>query len=320
MPVIDGQERIEALLTNAEKKIATRIRTALAAVINTIDLDELAELLRIGDWDGAAGYAEGVGRRIAASVRNDGYLAAALAMAEDISTAAVLVDFDPVNQRAVDRMASSQLRLIRGFTAEQRALVRRMTGEAIEDGLNPREMARRFRDSVGLTEYQQGIVRNYERQLRAGSLSALDRKLRDARFDRTVRRAVIDDKPLSDAQINNMVSRYKSRWRNYRSEVIARTEALRAVHQGGEDMIAQAVEEGSIDPNTIERKWVTAKDERVRGSHRFMNQQKQPLQTAFLSGNGNLLSYPGDPGAPANDTIQCRCVLTTRIITPTDNG
>jgi len=44
-----------------------------------------------------------------------------------------------------------------------------------------------------------------------------------------------------------------------------------------------------------------------------MHNQVRGYREAFESGAGNLLMYPGDPNAPPEDRIQCRCAVATRI-------
>ena len=81
-------------------------------------------------------------------------------------------------------------------------------------------------------------------------------------------------------------------------------------------MYRQAVETGALDPESIRRKWVTSGDERVRNSHNALNGQERGLEETWQGEDGTL-RFPGDPSAPASETVQCRCVLTTRL-TPVD--
>ena len=73
---------------------------------------------------------------------------------------------------------------------------------------------------------------------------------------------------------------------------------------------AVAVVAGQAD---VEGVWHTAADERVRPSHQYMHLQRRPLGEPFLSGDGNLLEYPGDRRAPAEDVIRCRCVVAREL-------
>lgn len=310
---VDTVERLLKLIARAEPRLRDALLNAVMATRKAVDLDELADLIQAGDYEGAL---DAAARSGAVSLADE--YAAVYATAGK-STAAFLQDvlevtvkFDGVNERAVEFLRAERLRFIREFTADQRAATREALVDAMQRGLNPRETARMFRNSIGLTERQQRAVAKYRALLQAGSLEALDRRLRDARFDRTVRRAVRDKVPLTPEQVDRMVSRYSERYVKYRSVVIGRTEALRAVHSANDESYRQAVDEGVIRLEQVKRKWVTAKDERVRSSHARLNGLVRGLDEGWLADEG-VLRYPGDPDAPASETIQCRCALSTRL-------
>lgn len=309
----DPASRLIALINTAEPEIRDTFLRVVNVVRNQRTLNELVELLEQGRIEEALALADNIPLTVASAVTltvvNSGTSTADL-IARVIEGP---VDFDQTNQRAVAIMRGSRLRLIREFTQEQRNATREALVNGIQRGANPREQARIFRDSIGLTTNQIRAVENYRRLLQQGSLEALSRRLRDARFDSTVRRSVRNDEPLTDTQINRMVTRYQERYLRYRSEVIARTEALRAVHQGTEEMYQQAFDNGVLNPNDLTREWVTADDARVRDTHDGMNGQMRLVGEPFTSDGGIPLRYPGDENAPAAETIQCRCVLTTRF-------
>jgi L-aminopeptidase/D-esterase-like protein len=150
--------------------------------------------------------------------------------------------------------------------------------------------------------------------------AVLTREMRDARFDRTIATAIAEEKKLTRAEISRMTQRYRERMLKYRAEVIARSEALPAVHAAAEESVRQAVSSGVFNAKDVQRTWKSAKDDRVRDpaigaktSHRSMHNQVRGFDQEFESGAGNLLRYPGDPNAPAVDRVQCRCVVATRI-------
>lgn len=310
----DPQARLESLLATEESRIRRRFLEIVGAIRDDMTEAEIAAVLQGGRVDITTSTFERGAVMLAGSVT-----AAQLAAGNDTAEffrddLDILTDFDATNTRAVSAMRNSRLRLIREFSDGQRAATREALMDGIARGANPREQARALRGSIGLTRHQQQIVDNYRRQLRAGNLSpALQRQLRDRRFDRTLESAIRDQRSLTDAQIERMVDRYRSRWVKFRAETIARTEALRAVHEGSEEMYAQAIEVGDLDPDELIRQWNTARDERVRSSHRSMHGQVRPIGEPFVSGNGNRLRFPGDISAPASETIHCRCVVSTRI-------
>lgn len=57
--------------------------------------------------------------------------------------------------------------------------------------------------------------------------------------------------------------------------------------------------------------WKTVLDRQVRESHRHLHNVKVSLQESFVDGDGNRMRYPGDPLAPIDTRIGCRCWLTT---------
>jgi uncharacterized protein with gpF-like domain len=57
--------------------------------------------------------------------------------------------------------------------------------------------------------------------------------------------------------------------------------------------------------------WVTANDEHVRSSHMSLNGQVTTPGQFFTRKDGTKspLRHPGDMSAPANEVINCRCVI-----------
>lgn len=91
-----------------------------------------------------------------------------------------------------------------------------------------------------------------------------------------------------------------------RADRIAQTEAVRAFNAGV--LAAAAVIAGPDRP--LVKQWVTRHDAKVRTAHRDADGQIQLLADPFDVG-GFEMQYPGDPVAPADLTINCRCVLKT---------
>lgn len=89
-----------------------------------------------------------------------------------------------------------------------------------------------------------------------------------------------------------------------RAERIAMTEATRAFN-AGELAAAQALT-GPDRP--LVKQWLTRRDKRVREAHADVNGQLQFLDDPFTVG-GIPMQYPGDPTAPPDLTINCRCLL-----------
>ena len=64
------------------------------------------------------------------------------------------------------------------------------------------------------------------------------------------------------------------------------------------------------------KSWVSARDERVRGSHDVREhpelQTVIPLEQSFIVGGSPLL-HPGDPNGPAGEIINCRCTMAPHM-------
>lgn len=226
--------------------------------------------------------------------------------------------FDVQNPRALQAIANAELNLIRQISTSTREGIRRYLTFQLDQGANPRALIpqlagrmlgeRRVGGVIGLTDRQALAVANYRNALERGSLEALQRKLRDKRFDASVRAAAKGGPSLSAEQVNTMVTRYESRYLAYRAETIARTESIGALAVGRKAGWDSAIDAGAVDGDSLTKMWQTAEDERVRPAHEIMNKTKVGYHEEFI-----LL----DPktGRPTGETtwgppydVNCRCI------------
>lgn len=91
---------------------------------------------------------------------------------------------------------------------------------------------------------------------------------------------------------------------DWRAERIARTEVHAAVSAARSDAHTLLQEQTG---RPVQREWLTMRDHNVRPSHVEADTQKVGVGESFVVG-GSLLRYPGDPLAPAHETINCRCI------------
>lgn len=314
----DPAARLERLIRRLDTRFRQRFLAAVRSIREQLSLGGLADLLAMSQSEEAL-EPIGAGADYFSGSYGDAVIEAGRDTARFLNgVLTVNVSFDVSNARATRAIQVNRLRLIREFTRSQRDTVRAVIADGVARGLNPRDQARLFRDSIGLTQRQTAMVDNFRRLLTTArddgvpSRQALNRALRDGRFDRTVMRAIRDQEALGSAQIERMVQRYRERMLRYRSEVIARTEALRSAHEGTEEMYRQAVDAGELQAGQLTRRWNTARDERVRSSHRWLHGVERRFGEVWLGDDGPL-RFPGDPLAPASETVQCRCVLSMRL-------
>jgi hypothetical protein len=314
-------DRLDALLARQERQIREAFADFVKDVRSPAVIREVTALIQAGNIEGALQivdtYVTRMGSAIPAIFQRAA-IAEAAALAGDLARLAprVAIAFDPTDPVAADLMRRASLEFVREFTDKQRQAVRVAISEALLRGGGAVATARAFRDAIGLTAYQEGVVRNYRALLERGSLEALDRQLRDGRFQPkddslAARRKYLEN--LTPAQIDKMVERYRERMIRRRGETIASTEALRVTAEARDEAFRQAAAAAGLDLNLVDEIWNSTRDTRTRETHRAMNRQVRPYGVAFDSPSGAQLRYPGDPLAPADEVINCRCHKTRRI-------
>lgn len=310
-------DKLDRLMARQERRVRDAILAYVAGAKGELDLDTLTELIETGRISEAIaivnGHISGVGNSVITAFGIVGVAESGLLSRKIPPKVAISFDpGDPHSARVADNIAMS---LIREVSESQVKSIRQAVVRGQQEGLNPRAVATLFRDSIGLTAAQEQAVLNYRKLLESGSGQALERGLRDRRFDRTVGRSIRDDVPLTSAQINNMVSRYRDKYIKFRAETIGRTEGVRTTSIARQEALRQFVEQAEIPQDNIIRVWNPTRDARTRDWHSTMADQKRGLNEPFVDGNGTQIMFPGDPNAPAETTINCRCILTTEIKT-----
>ena len=196
---------------------------------------------------------------------------------------------------------------------EQREAIKVQLVSAAMSGAGPDEMARRVKETVGLTAHQGQLVQNYRAELVALHPGALGRQLRDRRFDRTVDKAIRSETALKPEQVDKMVDAYHRRFLAYRAMTIARTESVGAANNG---QVAAARELLAQHPGfTAIKRWIATEDERTRHDHAELNGvEVLGLDTPFVCDSGDEILWPHDPGAPARQLVNCRCSFGIVIV------
>jgi HK97 family phage portal protein len=93
---------------------------------------------------------------------------------------------------------------------------------------------------------------------------------------------------------------YQERMPGYRTEMIARTETMRASNAGSHELFKQAGIE--------KQEWLSTQDDRTRDDHLAADGQVRTMDNPFDVG-GEELIYPGDPAGSPENTVNCRCTL-----------
>lgn len=249
----------------------------------------------------------------------------------------IRVVFDALNPNTVDAAKRNQLEMVQEVTTETRDGLKAYIEDALKRGLGSKQIARNIKakSGFGLTSGQETAAQNYRaflsdihntkavKQMGLGLKRSLEVdargvnvdgihqwRLRDLRYDRSIKRAVEDNKPLTAKQIDEQVLAYRRRSLILRSRTIAQHEMMKAMSQGSEASWRQLVEQGLYQPGELTRYWfVTPSEARVCPKCRPMprlNAKGRGLDEPFIDGNGNPVH-----SAPLH--VKCRCVVYVRV-------
>jgi hypothetical protein len=317
------QARIEQALAGYEAAIRDAFLEAIANHATGIDINALADALERGDIEGAAQIAT-ISRAVLYPVDaaiTSAFIASGTSIVTSAPVWAATFGFDGRATEAEQWARNHVGGLITEIVNDQRAAIREVLSDNIGAGINTRKAALEIAGKVGASGKREGgIVGLNAPQMRTvqnvrADLANLDeryftRELRDKRFDALVMRAIKSEKPLSQVDIDRITARYSDRALMYRANMIARTESITALREGRRQGIKQAIAQGAINPDRVTRVWDSTGDRRVRRDHVIMDGKRVTgMNEPYRLPDGSRMLYPGDTslGAPAKQTIQCRC-------------
>lgn len=327
-----NRSRIEELVERFAPELRKAFLTAIADITSSADLKRIVTALEARDIEAAilAIHLDPAAFRpldiaLASAFEAGGVTVAdALPLLRDLQGHRVVFRFDVRNLRAESYLKQRSSGLITDIIDDQRKAIKAALVAGMEQGQNPRNVAldivgrvdgsgARVGGVIGLTSKQEEYARNYRAELLSGDANALKRTLRDKRFDARVTKAIDSGKGLDEATVTKLVDRYRSSLLRLRGETIGRTEALTSLHVGQHEGYQQAIDSGKIKATAIKKVWSSTGDDRVRHTHKVMDGQTVGFEAPFKSPSGATLRYPGDPLAPAAETIQCRCAVNYRV-------
>ena len=340
---------IEQLAASMEPALAKALLEMLTKLQAGVDLEAVAEALKAGDVGKVISLIAAVPDPVTESavveaVQDTVWAAGALAATNAGQFSSVIFQFNRLNPRLIDWLQGYSLGLIRQIKSDTKEAIRDKLITGMAAGDNPIKVAREIKTVVGLTRKQAKAVENYRKELETFHLkssakayglgnkidrvngrqvfkpdadgSPMDgidlRRLRDFRFDGKLKAAMATGKPIPPAQIDKMVEAYARKYRQFRSQTIARTEALRSTNFGVQDAWRQIIDAGAAPETLVRRKWIVSKDERlceVCSPIPGMNPPKGvPFGQAFATPSGPHMLPPMHPN--------CRCTVFIRRYEP----
>lgn len=322
------RRELQQALDELEGPIRRRWLEAVRDATDATSIAEVERLIESGDTEGI-GEAIALGSVATASgilsgtteAMRDAYLSGGRT-----EQTAARIRFDIRNEQAERWLREQSSGFVTRVVEQQREAIRITVESGTRLGQGPRRTAldiagridrtgRRKGGIVGLNSEQAQYVANAREQLRSGDPATmqqyLNRTRRDRRFDGIVRRAIAEERAVSQADVDRLTGRYGARLLEKRGEDIARTEAMQGFNSARDQAWEQSIEEGNIARENVRKTWQTAgPDGRRRDTHIAMQGQQVRHGEPFTSPSGARLLHPGDTslGAPASEIVDCRCV------------
>ena len=333
------KQLFEELLVRFGQEIAEAFRKAIEDLTSAADLQRFITAVQAGDIEAAiralhldpaalGPLQDAIQQAYAAAGQT---AAAGMPTLKDPAGAKLVIRFNARNVRAEAWLRDHSSELVTRILEDQRTAVRTALVSGMVRGAGPRTVAleivgrvdrstgKRQGGIIGLTSQQERFADTARDELASGDpeklRNYLTRKLRDRRFDPTVKKAIEAEKPVPAAVAAKAVTKYKSKLLKHRGDTIGRTEALTSLRAAKHETYLQAVESGSLDETAVRRTWRDVGDLRVRHTHSRMDGDTVGLREPFKSPSGARLLFPGDTslGAPAAEIIACRCDVDYRI-------
>lgn len=319
--------RIDQLISAWDGVLKRAFLDSIYALRDQAQVGLIATMLERGDVEGAlrmVGLDPVAFRAFDKSLLNafeagGNFTSAALPIIQLSDGFKVKFQFNIRNPAAERWLSEHSSTLIKDILDDQRSMIRAFLQAGLAAGNNPRTTAldlvgrisasgRRENGVIGLTSSQEQWLRNYSDALRSDNpRDSLVYKLRDARFDRAVINAAESGETIPASILDKMETVYTNRALRYRAEQIGLNESMTALHVAQDMAMEQAVASGAISQDAVTEQWHTAEDNRVRDSHDTMDGQEIAMGEMFVTGAGNQIAFPHDPGAPIEETAGCRC-------------
>lgn len=339
---------VETLAKTLQPKLAKAILDAVNTQAGKVKIESIVAALESGDVSKVIAlldleaFFDDIGD-IGTALNDSTWKAGGMTAAHINTVTGVTFRFNQLNPRLITYMQQYSLNLIQQINNTTREAIRTYMQAGMIDGIGPRQMATQIKQVIGLTARQALAVKNFRKELETFhqkntgggyNLGAkidrvngaqvfrpdedglpqdgiTERRLRDFRYDGQLKTAVSTGKPLSKAQIDKMVEAYARKYRKFRAETIARTEALRAVNVGVQDAWRQAVEQNKVSETSLRRRWSVALDERLCETCSPVPSMNPKLGVKFAQ----PFATPKGPAMLPPLHPNCRCSVTIRSYT-----
>lgn len=208
-----------------------------------------------------------------------------------------------INERAVQAAQLRSAELVVGIERESREAMRQILGETLNGDYTVDQAARLIRDTVGLTPDRSQAVVSYRNALERMAEGLIDPKTVSNDFALAGRIG----RTVTGSRIDQLVSQYAQRQVRDRALTIARTETMRAAHDGQRELWRAAADSGLIDRSS-RRVWVTTADDRLCSICAGMDGQTVALEGEQFVGAARGFTADLPPIHP-----KCRCTSSLEV-------
>lgn len=324
-------QEYNAILDKLEAQMVAQYLEQASKMTGDLSLSQITDLIKAGD-DLMVARQFAVSNVAMLETVRQAYLSGGGSAVSDLSKAELsrvksavgrIPDFDPRTQSADAWLKARASEFAQTMARQQGDAIQAVLWAGRQAQVPPKDLAGQLLGKsqingiraggvAGLSEADATAVAKARAQLTSmskGDISAyLTRVRRDRRFDPTIKKALREERLLSQATIDKIIGRYAERLLKTRAEAVAATEVVQAYNAGRNEFYNQLVADG-IDPKAITKRWKTRADEKVRAAHRAMNGQVKQGNAPFVAPGGARLMNPGDLslGAPLSLVMRCRC-------------
>lgn len=320
------QREVERLLAGLEPRVAEAFRQAIEASWRNIDYAALIEALERGDIPLAMAIIQpppAVWFVLTEAIRA-AYIEGGNMVARAAPRAVLGFGGDTPEAQAWLRDLSSTR--IQGIQADTLDAVRQVLVEGRRQGMSSRQIAtmivgrrvgnRREGGILGLTAQIADSIMAGRAKLASGDAALmaeyLELKLRDRRFDRTIRKAIQEGRAITGRELDNILDAHKSKALAYRGSVIAKSETFSALEAGRREAVRQAL----LNPEvaSASKRWQHNLSREPRLHHIFLGAAPaRDFNEPFVMEGGVLMQYAHDPAGGPENNANCRCITVYRI-------
>lgn len=224
------------------------------------------------------------------------------AMNPNVPRTLVTARFDLMSPVILDAVQKQEVAYVTGQTTVMKTAIREQVAAGLRDGTPTAQVARELRETLGVTTYQKGVIRNFRQALLDKDPRVFSYALRDKRFDATLQKYLAGETTLSPERIESIVAAYERRTLARNATLQARELASHSTKIGNQAAWREAA---GNDAQVLKTWRHSHASKEPREEHVALDGVEVPIDQPYPNGD----QYPGE-----NDNWGCKCVETYRVL------